>query len=109
MAIYGSPTTTPTRLAGSRPAARSLNSRFPHLLIPAGDLWRSGGPVDWRRRCRGVLAAGWGLTTGPAVGDLQVVVPVDVVEAQLPPAGDGIATVREGPDEPLREPRCVPP
>src|SRR5215472_12612500 len=45
----------------------------------------------------------------PPVSDLQVVVPVDAVAAQLPKTGDGVATVGEGAGEPLREPRRVPP
>src|SRR5918996_4653283 len=45
----------------------------------------------------------------PSVGDLQVVVPVGVVEAQLRATNDGVATVGEGAGEPLREPGCVPP
>src|SRR6058998_1490951 len=43
------------------------------------------------------------------VGDLQVVVPVDVIAAELPAAGDRVATIGEGARKALREPGCVPP
>src|SRR4029453_11911168 len=43
------------------------------------------------------------------IDDLEIVVPVDVVLAQLPSAGDGVATISEAAGKPLREPGCIAP
>src|SRR4029453_12209857 len=43
------------------------------------------------------------------IDDLEIVVPVDVVLAQLPSTGDGVAPISEAAGKPLREPGCIAP
>ncbi len=49
-----------------------------------------------------------GSLTAP-VRDLQIVIPVEVVSAQLPATDDGVASIGQRAGESLRESRSVPP